>query len=70
MSGNVWEWCYDETNLPPVHEETAIKERIMRGGGWPNFAYDCCVSERYSLPPEWYEKIGFSDVGFRLCRSL
>ena len=70
MSGNVWEWCYDETDLPPVHDATEIKERIMRGGGWPNFAYDCCISERYSLPPEWYQKEGFSDVGFRLCRSL
>ena len=70
MSGNVWEWCFDETDLPPVHEATEIKERIMRGGGWPNFAYDCCISERYSLPPDYYQKEGFSDVGFRLCRSL
>ena len=70
MSGNVWEWCQDETNLPPVHERTEISERIMRGGGWPNFAYDCSISERCSLPPGWYQKDGFSDVGFRLCRSL
>lgn len=43
----------------------------MRGGGWPNHAYDCCVSECYSLPPEYYEKYNqFSDVGFRICRTL
>lgn len=70
MSGNVWEWCFDETDLEPVHEKTEIKERIMRGGGWPNHAYDCCVSERYSLPPYYYERNGFSDVGFRVCRSV
>ena len=71
MSGNVWEWCFDETNLLPVHEKTETKERIMRGGGWPNHAYDLCISERYSLPPEHYEKENcFSDVGFRVCRSI
>lgn len=71
MSGNVWEWCFDESDLEPVHEKSSVKERIMRGGGWPNHAYDCCVSERYSLPPEYYEKDNqFSDVGFRICRTL
>ena len=71
MSGNVWEWCFDETNLLPVHEKNETKERIMRGGGWPNHAYDLCISERYSLPPEHYEKENcFSDVGFRVCRSI
>ena len=70
MSGNVWEWCFDETDMESVHEKTKIKERIMRGGGWPNHAYDCCISERYSLPPHYYEKNGFSDVGFRVCRSV
>lgn len=71
MSGNVWEWCFDETDLEPVHKETTTKERIMRGGGWPNHVYDCCVSERYSLPPDYYEEENsFSDVGFRLCRTI
>lgn len=70
MSGNVWEWCFDATDLEPVHEKTEVEERIMRGGGWPNHAYDCCVSERYSLPPYYYERNGFSDVGFRVCRSV
>ena len=71
MSGNVWEWCFDETDLLPVHEKTETKERIIRGGGWPNHAYDLCISERYSLPPGHYEKENcFSDVGFRVCRSI
>lgn len=71
MSGNVWEWCWDISSLKPIKGEIPCRERVMRGGGWPNYAYDCVISEIYSLPPEYYEKAPLlSDVGFRICRSI
>lgn len=52
MSGNVHEWCYDwygsygsgsQTN--PTGPSSGSR-RVLRGGGWDNYAKDCRVSSR------------------------
>ncbi|MEI7774782.1 MAG: SUMF1/EgtB/PvdO family nonheme iron enzyme [Verrucomicrobiota bacterium] len=61
MSGNVWEWCFDEIFGP---------YRVMRGGGWdadvPNGGSDSArVSYRNSGAPSH----GNTHGGFRVARS-
>lgn len=55
MSGNVWEWCWDQDG----------SNRRFRGGAWLSGAPDCTVSNRRSNFP------GFTatSYGFRLARS-
>ena len=71
MSGNVWERCWDwhgtvstgtETNpTGPGSASSGSMVRICRGGGWPNPAWLCVVSCRYS-------NSGY-ETGFRIVRS-
>lgn len=57
MSGNVWEWCWDEWSegtyykeskgqQDPTGPETGENRRVVRGGAWFNFADVCRCSFR------------------------
>ena len=72
MHGNVWEWCSDwyaryEGNRVenPIGPSTGAS-RVIRGGGWSNYAWYCRSAYRsYGDPPD--NRHG--SLGFRLCRS-
>jgi formylglycine-generating enzyme required for sulfatase activity len=55
MSGNVWEWCFDLN----------MAERVMRGGGWSNYANYLQV--RYRSRSYSYNE--YNNVGFRFART-
>ena len=71
MSGNVWEWCYDRygnysNNVQTNPQSPSFAhERVLRGGGWSNYAGNTRVSYRNYITP--YDR--YSDVGFRLACS-
>jgi formylglycine-generating enzyme required for sulfatase activity len=56
MSGNVWEWCWDEISGAA---------RVNRGGGWGSDAALTRVSARYDANPD----TRFLTYGFRPARS-
>lgn len=56
MSGSVWEWCYDS-----IYGSF----RVLRGGSWFSFAYECRVAYRDSGAPSG----SFNSFGFRVARS-
>ena len=72
MSGNVAEWCYDNSSFykrssqtNPVIQTKAKEGRIIRGGGYYNLKDRCSVSDRSILTTD-----GLNDfVGFRLVLS-
>ena len=57
MSGNVWEWCYDE-------DET-WQSRIIRGGGAFSYYNDVRIISTWAYPADGTA----SDLGFRLVMS-
>ncbi len=75
MSGNVWELCWDWSDLtyyrnspryvPKGPEEG--RRRVKRGGSWVYGAEACRVSYRGSVGPQ--DNHVLSATGFRLCRS-
>ena len=71
MSGNVWEWCWDQYGSYSSGEQTnptgpaTGSSRVIRGGYWYNSAYYCEVAFRsYSAP-----SVSNYYIGFRLCRT-
>jgi formylglycine-generating enzyme required for sulfatase activity len=73
MSGNVEEWCndwYGSTyyRSSPSTDPTGLStgtSRVLRGGGWSNYSYNCRSSGRsYSGPGHR----GY-DIGFRVART-
>ena len=71
MHGNVWEWCQDWKGDYPSGSVTdptgpsSGSNRVIRGGGWGNGAWNCRSADR-----DWYVP-GFRDdnLGFRLAFS-
>ncbi len=55
MSGNLWEWVWD------IYGGSG---RVLRGGDFSNFAYDCTVSYR----DYGYATSSGDAFGFRICR--
>ena len=68
MSGNVWEWCsdwyggYSAGAQSNPQGPSAGSRRVLRGGSWGYFAWDCRVSSRYGLDPDF----SYSYFGLRL----
>ena len=73
MSGNVWEWCsdrYDENyykNSPSQNPKgaTSGSSRVLRGGSWYTYAYNCRVANRLLNDPSIRDNL----FGFRVCRN-
>ena len=71
MHGNVWEWCLDRKGdlsdgvTDPVGSSSG-STRMVRGGGWDNFANFCTLSSRHNHTPS----ANFRSKGFRLARLL
>jgi len=65
MCGNVWEWCEDKCDWKDgkiVSNPTSGALRVLRGGGWDNYAESCSVSYR-----DYYAPVNRNfGVGFRL----
>lgn len=73
MHGNVWEWCLDWYGsyatgavTDPVGSASGPR-RVLRGGGYNDFASTCRSASRYNYSPSY----GYYDcgIGFRLCCS-
>ena len=71
VHGNVWEWGMDRDDRPlwggndPLHVASSSPYRVVRGGGWDNFARDLRSANRYDVNSGhgyWY-------VGLRLVRT-
>ncbi|MBP5787209.1 MAG: formylglycine-generating enzyme family protein, partial [Kiritimatiellae bacterium] len=59
MHGNVAEWCLDRAS-------STGPERVLRGGGWSDYAPACTSSSRSGRDPS----TGDGHCGFRLVRNL
>lgn len=75
MSGNVWEWCLDKCEYDGIVVTDTYKDgvkdplcekgskRIIRGGGWFNYAKFCRSADRGFYAPN----NTYYNLGFRLC---
>lgn len=66
MSGNVAEFCTDQTK-DNVFGIAGKKDNycIVRGGAWNSVSYDCSVGRRFAERTTWVQ----TSLGFRLCQT-
>ncbi len=61
MTGNVWEWCFDD-------ETNGDSGKLEKGGGWQfGDAPNLIVTYKYGVAPAHYD---YADLGFRIVRSV
>jgi formylglycine-generating enzyme required for sulfatase activity len=71
MHGNVWEWCWDRYGDYPAESVTDPRgpssgsSRLIRGGGWLNYAQFCRSAYRGDYSPESHEAF----IGVRIARA-
>jgi len=73
MHGNVWEWCLDlwhenYINAPAdgrawTEQNTSTTARIVRGGSWFNYPWNCRSASRYGYTHVYRPDL----IGFRVC---
>ena len=72
MSGNVWEWCWDEYDQPVTMSQNNLtrspgdKARIIHGGSWVNYSNYCQIGFRDYFRPTYSS----SNIGFRVVRTV
>lgn len=70
MAGNVWEWtssCYDPYPYTETNETSTCVEntRVLRGGGWLDYAYSLRVTDRIRNYPGDLKDGSLAYYGFR-----
>ena len=67
MSGNVWEWCLNQSNDETNIEISSSKEScVLRGGSCIFVPRGVCASFRFGYDPGY----SYHDLGFRVCCIL
>ena len=65
LSGNVWEWCLNESETPGNFQESGSGNRVLRGGSWFNAHSLAAAVRRYWDSPNYQWLFG----GFRVVWS-